>query len=81
MSSETNRLNEKARKLRLTCSEVMDQESVEITINDYLEDAQLFSITIHDKHYDLEVYINESELEDKWGLVLNTWDWAHAILN
>lgn len=81
MSSENNRLNEKARKLRMTCSAVMDQESVEISIKEYLEEAELFSVTIHDKHYDLDVYINKSDLEDQWGLVLNTCDWAHLVLS
>ena len=69
-------IEEKSRKNRLTYTEVMAQESVEITVNEYLESMELYKVTIHDKHYDLEVYISKSNLEeyDEQRLVLNSQD-------
>ncbi|AUR84788.1 hypothetical protein NVP1063O_121 [Vibrio phage 1.063.O._10N.261.45.C7] len=69
-------IEEKARNGRLTYTEVMAQESVEITVHEYLESMELYKVTIHDNHYDFEVYISKSNLEeyDEQGLVLNSQD-------
>lgn len=69
-------IEDKARKNRLTYTEVMAIESVEITVHEYLESMELYKITIHDMHYDLEVYVSKSNLEEynDQGLVLNPQD-------
>ena len=69
-------LEEKASKNRLTLTEVMAQESVEITVHEFLESLELHKVTIHDKHHDLEVYISKSNLDEYYeqGLVLNPQD-------
>lgn len=69
-------LEQKEKSLRMTASEIMAQESVEISINEYLESQGLYNVTIYDKHYAFNVYMSGSELEEHLenGLVLNPQD-------
>lgn len=69
-------LEDKACKNRLSLTEQMALESVEITVLDYLESQEKYLVTIHDKHFELEAYITKENLNHyyDWGLVLNPQD-------
>ena len=54
-------------------------ESVEISIRDWLPSQELYAITIHDKHVDIECYISPDELDAMSPLILNIDDYLPII--